>query len=111
MKMEKNGLRSCGNDSRRTKIKNFFIKDMIENEGVELNHCGIESMLTDFLTKPLQGSLFKKIRNILMGISPFLVEERVENYGKISENKTSIKVTDRQTSKSMNVINHHILTY
>lgn len=58
IKMEKNGLKSRGSKSRRIKIKYFFIKDILDNEGAELKHCRTEVMLADFLTKPLQGSLF-----------------------------------------------------
>ena len=39
-------------------------------------------MIADFFTKPLQGSLFKKMRGIIMGTEKLPVEERVE----ISEN-------------------------
>jgi sulfur carrier protein ThiS len=35
-------------------------------------------MIADFYTKPLQGALFRKMRDIIMGLSPFLAEERVE---------------------------------
>jgi hypothetical protein len=44
-------------------------------------------MIADYYTKPLQGSLFKKLRDIIMGLSPFLMEERVE----ISDKKYPFK--------------------
>ena len=34
-------------------------------------------MVADYYTKPLQGSLFRKMRDIVMGITPFPDEERV----------------------------------
>ena len=39
-------------------------------------------MLADFLTKPLQGSVFRRMRDIIMGITPFPSEERVGDYRK-----------------------------
>ena len=36
-------------------------------------------MVADFYTKPLQGSLFKKMRDFIMGHSDSLNVERVEN--------------------------------
>ena len=36
-------------------------------------------MIADFYTKPLQGSLFIKIRNFIMGLDDAFCEERVEN--------------------------------
>ena len=35
-------------------------------------------MIADYFTKPLQGLLFRKMRNIIMGVILFSVEERVE---------------------------------
>ena len=37
-------------------------------------------MIADFLTKPLQESLFRRIRNIIMGYAPFPTEECVGKY-------------------------------
>ena len=47
-------------------------------------------MVADFYTKPLQGSLFKLMRNIMMGLTPFPDEERVrsrENVSKVASVK------------------------
>ena len=49
IKMEKNGLRSCGDKSRHIKIRYFFIKDILDNEDISLEYCGTELMLADFL--------------------------------------------------------------
>ena len=77
MKMESNGMKSAGNKSRHISIRYFFIKDILKREGIELLHCPTERMIADFYTKPLQGSLFKKMRDIVMGLAPFPDEERV----------------------------------
>ena len=42
-----------------------------------LKHCKTDKMVADYFTKPLQGSLFKVIRNYIMGISEIPIEERV----------------------------------
>ena len=34
-------------------------------------------MIADFFTKPLQGKLFRYLRDIVMGLAPFPMEERV----------------------------------
>ena len=36
-------------------------------------------MIADFYTKPLQGALFIKMRNFIMGLDDAFCEERVEN--------------------------------
>ena len=84
IKLEKNGLRSCGEKSRHIKIRYFFIKDILENENIDLRHCRTEIMLADFLTKPLQGSVFRMMRDIIMGVTPFPIEERVEDFRKVT---------------------------
>ena len=44
---------------------------------MDIKHCGTEKMIADYFTKPLQGLLFTKIRDIIMGNAPFPMEERV----------------------------------
>ena len=80
IKMEKNGLKSCGSKSRHIKIRYFFIKDILDNDVIDLKHCKTEIMLVNFLTKPPQGSLLRRTRDIIMGITPFPGEERVGDY-------------------------------
>jgi hypothetical protein len=94
IKMERNGLKSCGDRSRHINIRYFFIKDILEREEIDLKHCRTECMLADFLTKPLQGALFRRLRDIIMGITPFLVEYRVDNYRK-KKNEEEIATSAR----------------
>jgi hypothetical protein len=37
----------------------FVVKDRVDSEGIDIVYCPTEQMLTDFFTKPLQGSLFR----------------------------------------------------
>ena len=77
MKLESNGRKSAGENSRHINIRYFFIKDILKRENIDLVHCPTERMIAYYYTKPLQGSLFKKLRDILMGLTPFPDEERV----------------------------------
>ena len=63
--------------TRHIHIRYFFIKDVLKRENIELVHYPNERMIADYYTKPLQGSLFRKTRDILMDITPFPDEERV----------------------------------
>jgi Reverse transcriptase (RNA-dependent DNA polymerase)/Zinc knuckle len=67
IRFEKNGRKSCGPNSRHIDIRYFFIKDRLNAEQVAVVHCPTEQMLADFFTKPLQGSLFRKFRDVIMG--------------------------------------------
>ena len=77
MKIESNGQTSCGEKSRHIHIRYFFIKDVLKMGNIELVQCPTERTVADYYTKPLQGSLFKKMRDIVMGLTPFPDEERV----------------------------------
>ena len=71
MKMEKNGRSSVGQRSRHINIRYFFIKDRIASGDINLVHCPAGIMVADFFTKPLQGPLFRKFQDIIMGITHF----------------------------------------
>ena len=60
---------------------------------LKLRHCSTERMIDDYFTKPLQGSLFRKTRDIIMEVTSFPVDERVE----IRDEKSTEKNV-RQTS-------------
>jgi hypothetical protein len=67
IKMERNGKLSSGNHSRHIDIRYFFITDHSKRSHIDIQHCPTGAMLADFLTKPLQGSLFRKFRAVLLG--------------------------------------------
>ena len=67
IRFERNGRKSCGPNSRHIDIRYFFIKDRLEKGNVEVKYCPTELMLADFFTKPLQGNLFRKFREVIMG--------------------------------------------
>ncbi len=69
MRMEKNGRKSAGPRSRHIDIRYFFIKDRIEQGEINLIYCPSEEMVADFFSKPLQGGLFRKFRDVVMGIT------------------------------------------
>ena len=89
IKLEKNGRSSAGPKSRHVDIRYFWIKDRVKQHGITIRHCPTLQMLADFFTKPLQGTLFRKFRGVILGyahvdslammVSPAQLEERVGN--------------------------------
>ncbi len=67
IKMEVNGQNSCTGNSRHVDIRYFFVHDRVKTGNIKVVYCPTERMLADFFTKPLQGGLFKKFRNAVMG--------------------------------------------
>ena len=78
MRMERNGRSSAGQKSRNINIRYFFIKDRTAKGEINLVHCPTGIMVADFFTKPLQGHLFAKFRDIIMGITHFSIPTTIE---------------------------------
>ena len=60
---------STANNTRHINIRYFFIKDRVEKQELKIEYLPTEDMIADFFTKPLQGELFKKLRNKILGIT------------------------------------------
>ena len=61
---------SAGQKSRHINIRYFWIKDQTKALEIDVRHCPILSILADFFTKPLNGSLFWKFRDVILGNKP-----------------------------------------
>ena len=85
--MQVNGYASRGERSRHIDIRYFFVKDVLRREAIEMKHCKTDAMTADFFTKPLQGRLFKKFRNQIMGHPEIPIEERVGTKMDIKDSK------------------------
>jgi hypothetical protein len=66
IRLEKNGRRSAGKQSRHIDIQYFYVKNRIAQNGISIRHCANENMIADFFTKPVQGALFYKFRDLIM---------------------------------------------
>ena len=67
--LEKNGKRSSGKQTRHMDIRYFFITDCVRQGLTSIEYCPTEQMHGDFFTKPLQGSLFRTHRAMILGLS------------------------------------------
>ena len=67
--LERNGLRLSGEKFRHIHIRYYFSKDILVREKINLEHCKTKKMIADYFTKPLQGKLFKMIRDCIMGMA------------------------------------------
>jgi len=57
---------STSEKTRHIAIRYYFVKDRIDAGEVAVEYLGTEDMLADVMTKPLQGSLFRKMRSLLL---------------------------------------------
>ena len=65
--LEKNGRKSAGKRSRALNIRYFWMVDQIKKGNIDVKYCNTIEMIGDYMSKPLQGALFIKFRNKIMG--------------------------------------------
>jgi hypothetical protein len=53
--------------TKHLKVRDFFAKSRVSAGEIELVWCATERMLADLMTKPVQGALFRKLRDTLNG--------------------------------------------
>ena len=46
-----------------------MITDRVNKRELEIEYCPTEEVLADYFTKPVQGALFRKFRNAILGIT------------------------------------------
>jgi hypothetical protein len=66
IRMALNG-KSCSDRTKHIKLRYFFIKQYLDSGEFSITHCPTERMTADILTKPLQGKLFRDLRDRLLG--------------------------------------------
>ena len=106
----KNGRSSCGKQSRHVDIRYFFMKDRIDKGQFKVEYCPTELMIADFFTKPLQGGLFKRLSEVVMGeidIASFLKQysnkdEDVQKNHNHDESKERVEPSDYLTGNTQN---------
>ena len=60
-------MASSGKRTRHINSRYFFIADWVNMKKISFDWCPTKDMVDDFMTKPLQGSHFKRLRDITMG--------------------------------------------
>jgi hypothetical protein len=93
--LEKNGKASSSKRTKNINIRYFFITDRVKKEEVSVVWCPTGDMIEDFETKPLQGDLFRKFRDQIMGVTP----ARDPGPGKIDSNVGKIKTSKNKPKK------------
>jgi len=69
MLLERNGRASSGKRTRHVDIRYFFVTDRINGGEMRIEYCPTDEMDADVLTKPLQGSAFRKFRSRILNVT------------------------------------------
>jgi hypothetical protein len=67
--LEKNGKASNSKRTNHINIRYLFITDRVSKEEVSVVWCPTGDMIGDYATKPLQGAVFRKFRDQIMGVT------------------------------------------
>jgi hypothetical protein len=65
--LETNGRGSSGKRTRHINVRYFFIADRVKSNEIRIEYCPTGIMIADYFTKPLQGILFRQLRDMIMG--------------------------------------------
>jgi hypothetical protein len=84
MRMEVNGKILTGKVTKNINIRYFFCTDRIKKGELSVKYCPALDMIADYFTKPLRGSLFRKLRDLVMGIIPADFEMYKRRYEEVS---------------------------
>ena len=96
MLLENNGHSSSSKRTRHINIRYFFVTEHIASKEVSVTYCcPTGDMMADFFTKSLQGSLFKKFRDQILNIDPFLTDSSLD-HRIVSRNQHTTMVHDNR---------------
>ena len=90
IKMLINGKKSAGKNSRHVNIRYFWTSDRLREHSFTVEHCPTLLMLGDFFTKPLQGQLFRDMRDVVQGIKRYsdMIESHQSNKKDMDQRNT-----------------------
>ena len=112
IRMLRNRKRSCTSNSKHVAIKYFWSMDCVQNGNIEVMHCPTDKILADYMSKPLQGTLFHTFRNMIMGWIPLSTlfnfsvsnEERVGENGKLPVKRNKPKLMYAEAMRVSNAV-------
>jgi Reverse transcriptase (RNA-dependent DNA polymerase) len=67
--LEKNGKASSSKRTKHINVRYFFVTDRIISKELSVEWCPTGKMIADYMTKPVQGTLFKQFRDYIMGVN------------------------------------------
>ena len=91
VKLEKNGKASCEKRTRNINIRYFFVTGHIQARELSVKYCPILEIIGDYFVEPLQGSLFQRFRNLMLGIK----EDDISSY-----NAKAVEAIKQKKAKS-----------
>ena len=108
--LERNGQSSSMKWTKHMNIRYFYVTEQVKKKAVHVTHCPTEDMVGDFFTKPLQGSLFIKMCNYIMGSEEpgyqVLPRSVLNNHDMTSIQKHKFNGTRKHNSEAVGKTSH-----
>ena len=76
----KGGVRVCGARTRNIHNRYFYATERVKDGTMVVTYCTTKEMVADYLSKPLQGNLFRFHQNTLMSITTELTNQYQMEY-------------------------------
>jgi hypothetical protein len=94
---------SSGKRTRHVNICYFFTTDQVNMKELTIEWCPTKQMVADFMTKPIQGSHFRHLRDYIMGrvyssrpkMEAVHIDEEINNKKKKVNGKGRVKVVSQ----------------
>jgi hypothetical protein len=98
--LKRNRKASSGKCTRHINICYFFITDQVNMKELTIKWCPIKQMVANFMTKPIQSSHFRHLRDYIMGrvcsskskMEAANVDKKISNKKKKVNSKGHVKV-------------------
>ena len=75
--------------------------DQVKNGNVVIQYCPTENMVANFYTKPLQGKLFYKFRDEILGLAPMDDIHIHTDHRSVLDNKKIVKIDKANKAKNV----------
>jgi hypothetical protein len=105
--LETNGRGSSGKRTRHIAVQYFFIADRVKSKEVQIEYCPTGIMIADYFTKPLQGAIFRELRDMIMGNTVIALPEATDSKTEDQLNVIQIEPTQ---SESRSVLKNEIVS-
>jgi hypothetical protein len=89
IQLENNGQKSSTKRTRHINIRYFYVTSKIKDGSMRVIYWPTKQMVSDYLTKPLQGALFRTHRNSIMGHSEDSISKYRKEYSDAKEANVS----------------------
>jgi hypothetical protein len=71
--LETNGRGSSSKQTQHIAIRYFFISDRVKSKEIRIEYCPTGIIIADYFTKPLQGMIFRKLQDMIMGTTDIVL--------------------------------------